>query len=1067
MREHHRESNMDRSAPAAAAALVLSAFALLMLPPFSRVAAKAKPAPAEVKNERYVDPIDMNIPALATDKSVRYDYDIVYVRASRAGDGGKTTWAEVSRPHQMDAGADLVLLHPDGSEEVLVVGGKGSATDPVVSFDGQWVYYAFFHDLIDKNTPRGGSDLYKIHLPTRRVVRLTDFGFTPNTGAADWASDFRSDKQPGKEHLEHPLYNLGPCPLPGGKLMFVSNRNGFRPPKNAIPTLQLFIMDDSDNGPGTNLECVGHFNLGCTLHPVVLKDGRVMFSSLESQGMRTGLEWGLWVIRPDGTGWNPIVSAFATEGGAVNSFHFQAQQSDGHIVYVEYYVGSNFGMGTLRRLPVAPPDGYPAFGPGWPQDPRNSPLASGRYDSGALVALRQPFSPYGLESVTRFAHGSDWEAYLSIRGDKASPRVGKFTHPGAAPDNHLLVCYSPGPGHTQNNPQVDGGIYLIKDGRPIDAPAEMRLIKNDPRYNEIWPRAVVPYERIYGVKEPPQLTPLANDGNLSPHLPEGTPFGLVGVSSLYKRETYPYGKVPDGRVTAAYAGGSDSWQGLDAFTSHGNGIRANWANQGADAGLYANGDIHAIRILIMEPTSDVHARRFYNHANERLRILGEITVRKFDNDGKQPTDPDGNPDTSFLAKIPADMPFTFQTLDKRGMVLNMAQTWHQVRPGELRNDCGGCHAHSQQPTPFEKTAAARVDYHLFDLTTATPLLAAKTADQSHRRWDEKDETGLRYEPSVKNVEFHRDIKPILQRSCVACHTQRWAEPAGNLVLDAGLVDASPVGKVDGAYYRLAMDEEAKYGYKPSGWASWGFYNASRYVRKFQSRRSLLVWKVLGERTDGFTNDDHPSESAPGRRDLVEHGRPLDVEKNKGRFDLDYTGSVMPPAEAVAGTYRGPDGSNITVEPLSDEDKRTLVRWIDLGCPIDLDYDPARLERAGYGWMCDETPPTLTVTCPHAGQNPALSRILIGACDGYTGLDDKTLSLTADFAVDDLAPGAELAARLKPLSPGVWQLQLLKPIETLAVAAIMVSVKDRQGNVTRIQRTFWIGPGHPPATGIAH
>ena len=79
-------------------------------------------------------------------------------------------------------------------------------------------------------------------------------------------------------------------------------------------------------------------------------------------------------------------------------------------------------------------------------------------------------------------------------------------------------------------------------------------------------------------------------------------------------------------------------------------------------------------------------------------------------DGKQPLDPDGNPDTSFLAKIPADVAWTFQTLDNNGMVLNMAQTWHQVRPGEIRNDCGGCHAHSQQPTPFEKTAAARPDY---------------------------------------------------------------------------------------------------------------------------------------------------------------------------------------------------------------------------------------------------------------------------------------------------------------------------------------------------------------------
>ena len=147
----------------------------------------------------------------------------------------------------------------------------------------------------------------------------------------------------------------------------------------------------------------------------------------------------------------------------------------------------------------------------------------------------------------------------------------------------------------------------------------------------------------------------------------------------------------------------------------------NWVNQGADAGLYTNDEIHAVRILAMEPTTDRRngakaGRLFYNHASERLRILGEIPVRKFDKDGKQPLDPDGNPDTSFLAKIPADSPFTFQTLDKDGMVLNMAQTWHQVRPGEVRNDCGGCHAHSQKPTDFNHTAAAKPDYAVFDLT---------------------------------------------------------------------------------------------------------------------------------------------------------------------------------------------------------------------------------------------------------------------------------------------------------------------------------------------------------------
>ena len=37
-------------------------------------------------------------------------------------------------------------------------------------------------------------------------------------------------------------------------------------------------------------------------------------------------------------------------------------------------------------------------------------------------------------------------------------------------------------------------------------------------------------------------------------------------------------------------------------------ISKNWGDQGADAGLYQNDDIHAIRILAMEPASSVVGR---------------------------------------------------------------------------------------------------------------------------------------------------------------------------------------------------------------------------------------------------------------------------------------------------------------------------------------------------------------------------------------------------------------------------------------------------------------------------
>jgi hypothetical protein len=856
---------------------------------------------------------------------------------------------------------------------------------------------------------------------------------------------------------------MGPCPLPGGKLIFTSNRNAFKPPRHPSPCLQLFTMDDD----GKNVEMIGHLNIGMALHPVILKDGRVIFSSLESQGLRSGILWGLWSIHPDGTNWGPVLSALLPGEGAPNAFHFQSQISDGHIIAEEYYNQNNSGFGGYYKIPPAVKEGYTSFGPAWTGDPRNTPLRNGRHANGNGKYSRLPFSPYSIESLTRFANFGEGPADPSIIGKKDSPAVGKFTHPSGAPDNHLLTCYSPGPVNHQyaHYPMPDGGLYLIKDGKPIDEPGQMLLIKNEPNYNEQWPRAVVPYKRIFGVDEPKNLTPLANDGKLSPHLPEGTPYGLVGTSSLYKRESYPGGAVPEGKVTATWSGKKSAYyEGLDPFNTSENGASMNWVNQGSDAGKYSNEDIHAIRILAMEPTTDRQrgakaGRLFASHAQERLRILGEFPVRHFQGD-KQAIDPDGNPDTSFLAKIPADTAFTFQMLDKRGMVLTMAQTWHQLRPGEIRNDCGGCHAHSQKPTLFSQTAAAKSDYKVFDLTQKTPLITTKAKDESKKKWDAKDETGVRYEVGVKNVEYHRDIKPLLDRSCAACHTGKTHNPPAKLVLDDDNPIQVPNGpRVPGTYFRLAKDREAKFGHKPvihNG--QWRQTNASRYIREFQSRRSLLIWKIYGERLDGWSNDDFPTETVPGDANtLTWKGKPLaNTPQNRNLADLDYVPPMCPPPEAVAGTYAGPNGQKIKVAALSDEDKRTIARWIDLGCPIDFDYDAANPKNLGYGWMLDDNRPVLTMTYPKANANEKLDRILVGMADYYTGLDMKSFMVTADFAIDGVDAGKNLATKFKNVGQGVWEYRLANSPTRIERGILTVSVRDRQGNVTRIERVISAG-----------
>jgi hypothetical protein len=971
----------------------------------------------------------------AAQTPVALTYDVVYVRAPRFGDASGSLWPEVFHPGRIDPGADLMLLHPDGSEEVLVECDVCSVTDPVLSFDAEWVYYSLFPDASDTNQQRDhlpvqGADIYRLHLATRRIERLTHQEFTPNTGAGLWRRDPDTgafDPHTTDERyssLRYGILNLGPCPLPGGRVMFSSNRNGFVPPKSfTSPALQLFVMDED----GSNVELVGHLNVGSALHPTVLRDGRVMFSSYESQGLRDERLWGLWAIRPDGRVFEPLVSAFLSP----QAFHFQTQLSDESLVVVDYYNLNNNGFGTLYRLPPRPPPGVPPFGPPFPE--LNPPLKNGVFFNGLDRNLYMAFSPRGISVLTPFTTGQDEAAPLyDPAGAESGPRMGKLTHPSGAPGNDLLVVWTPGPANDLDRPTpepyYDGGLYLIEGGRPIQAPSELRLIKNDPLYNEQWPRAVVPYSAVHGVAQPAELPWLPNDGTLSDLLPEGTPFGLIGSSSLYKRDSFP--------GTARYWGPlPDPYDGLDVFNTSENEQSSNWIFQGADAGKYSDSEIWAIRILAMEPTThrsygahgDLGFRRFYSHANERLRILGEIPVRKQAAAGQPLLDPEGNPDTSFLAKIPADVPFTFQTLDRDSLVLNSSQTWHQVRPGEVRHDCGGCHAHSQLGLAFEQTAAARPDYTVRDLTRSTPLLSVDGLGQP---------VLLQRPEQAVDVEYFRDIQPVLLRSCAPCHSKAGPARAG-LVLDA---DDTSIDGLPGTYYRLAADEQARFGPPPViGFGPfWRQTNASRYVRKFQSRRSLLIWKIFGRRLDGWTNEDHPTESVPGDASTL----PAGADPNLA--DLDYTGQPMPPPSSVQAGL---------VPPLTEDEKRTFARWVDLGAPVDLST-----ETPSWGWMLDDLRPTLTISSPRAGANPGpLRRIRVGFYDYYSGEAPETLSVKAAFAVNGRPPGAELADLFLPVrgADGVYELVLSPPLPALAEARLDVSVRDRRGNETRIERKFHV------------
>jgi hypothetical protein len=139
--------------------------------------------------------------------------------------------------------------------------------------------------------------------------------------------------------------------------------------------------------------------------------------------------------------------------------------------------------------------------------------------------------------------------------------------------------------------------------------------------------------------------------------------------------------------------------------------------------------------------------------------------------------------------------------------------------------------------------------------------------------------------------------------------------------------------------------------------------------------------------------------------------------------------------------------------LTADQKITFARWIDLGCPINAGQGTAD---EAYGWFVDDVRPTLTVSAPRPGLSSApLSLIRVGVADAYTGIQPGSLSITATIAIAGRAPGAQLADLAQPTGDGIFTITLPAPLTSAPAARLYAEVRDGQGNVTRVVRSFSI------------
>lgn len=104
--------------------------------------------------------------------------------------------------------------------------------------------------------------------------------------------------------------------------------------------------------------------------------------------------------------------------------------------------------------------------------------------------------------------------------------------------------------------------------------------------------------------------------------------------------------------------------------------------------------------------------------------------------GTVPVEADG----SAYFEAPADTPITIQPLDDEGKALQQMRSWLVTRPGE-RVSCTGCHDKQNAATPNDATHALRRE--------PSPV----------KPWH----------GPTRGFSFAREVQPVLDRHCVACH----------------------------------------------------------------------------------------------------------------------------------------------------------------------------------------------------------------------------------------------------------------------------------------------------------
>ncbi|MDY0031192.1 MAG: hypothetical protein RBT84_04540 [FCB group bacterium] len=178
----------------------------------------------------------------------------------------------VPHPHVRDLLAEAVVENGRLAGQPLI---PGSFLSPELSFDGDTVLFAYTQALGDypEWSPRSSYHIFKVNRDGTGLTQLTD-------GATN---------------------DFDPCFLPGGRIVFVSERRGgylrcggSAPPLDS-PTYTLHSMAPD----GTDVVCLS-FHETHEWHPSVTHDGMLVYTRWDYVDRDTNIAHHIWTCYPDG-----------------------------------------------------------------------------------------------------------------------------------------------------------------------------------------------------------------------------------------------------------------------------------------------------------------------------------------------------------------------------------------------------------------------------------------------------------------------------------------------------------------------------------------------------------------------------------------------------------------------------------------------------------------------------------------------------------------------------------------------------------------------------------------------